>query len=587
MATLDQTKINEIWAKPKNRASILRADLDNKRQLFHAQLSVDRDDSNSYLGVYLDKIRSILRNTDKFNKFESLLQFPLVSNHLISKGTDEWNKVFKAQDRVEEYRFTDDAMEADFQTYLEKINFRDTIEQNLFTKVKQAVNTVGIVDIPTLAEGQVETEPYVYFIETGKLHDVDVDNTGAITYVMFERGKRGDDDHRIIIIDGEYYRVATVDLNSNNLSIEIENRHELGYCPATFLWKDIRDPDNPVRRYNSVLEIVDQLDEYLMWKTFGDHVDLYSSFPIIWRYGNECDPQTEARSDAGVSVILDNNGNPIPKDKSDYIGPGWMVDIQIPDSSDAASMGPPVGFVDPKAVLLEYNRNKIRQIEVKIIKHLTGVDNEIQNEKAFNESQIRSQYETRNSVLRYWAENMQAVHWFFAKTIAKQRYGKAFLGGAVDYGMDYFLYDTITADSDYKAGKDAGLPQYILMARREVVEQIETRNSPNKQARFEVLSQLEPYIDVSLADLDPATPEYELKANFQLYINRFEREHTDIVKFGSQVDQDAKIRSIKSKLYDYVKETREYQQNNSIRESGDTIRQPGQEQGVRVSQAVA
>jgi hypothetical protein len=584
MATLDQTRINQIWQKPKNREAIQRADVDNQRQLFHAQLSVDRDDSNAYLNVYLDKIRSILQNDDKFAKFESLLQFPLVSNHLISKGTDEWNKVFKAQDRVEEYRFSEDKMEIDFRSYLEKINFRDTIEQNLFTKVKQAVNTVGIVDIPTLAEGQSETEPYVYFVETGKLHDVDVDHTGTILYVMFERGNRGDDDHRVVIIDGEYYRIAKLLENSNDLLIEVENRHELGYCPAVFLWKDVRDPDKPIRRYNSVLEIVDQLDEYLMWKTFGDHVDLYSSFPIIWKYGNSCENDVEAKSEAGVPIMYDLNGVPIPKQKSDYIGPGWMVDIEIPDG-ESATLAPPVGFVDPKAVLLEYNRNKIRQIEVKIIKHLTGVDNEIQNEKAFNESQIRSQYETRNSVLRYWAENMQAVHWFFAKTIAKQRYGDKFLGGAIDYGQDYFLYDTITADTDYKGAKDAGLPQYIIMARRAIVEQIETRNSPNKQARFEILSELEPYVDVNLTDLDPLTQEYELKANFQLYINRFEREHVDIVKFGSEIDFDKKIRAIQSKLYDYVRETR-VKQEKAIRRGTD-VRQPGQGQTTSVSEVVA
>jgi hypothetical protein len=583
MATLTQDKINQVWEKPKNKSAIDRADLDNKRQLFHAQLSVDRNDSNPYLYTYLEWIRGILNNDEKFNKFDSLLAFPLASNHLISKATDEWNKVFKAQDRVEEYNFTEEETEVDFQAFLEKINFRATIEQNLFTKVKQAVNAIAVVDVSLVTEGQELSEPYVYFIETGKLKDVDTDHAGAILYVMFERGKKGQPDYRVVFIDQEFYKTFRLGENSQALILETESAHGLGYCPASFLWGDVIDPDNPIRRYNSVLEIVDVMDEYLMWKTFADHVDLYSSFPIMWKYGNECDDEDGYVSEAGVPVTYDQFGRPIPKGKSDYIGPGWQIDLTLP-TGEGANMGVPVGFVDPKPALLEYNREKIRRKEVQIIKHLTGVDNEIQNEKAFNESQIRSQYETRHSVLRYWAENMQAIHTFLVSTIARLRYREKFEGAVIDYGMDYFLYDTITADLDYKGAKEAGLPQAIVMLRREVVEQIETRNSPNKKARLDVLLELEPYADIDINKIDKGIPEYELKANFQLYINRFERENGDIVRFAKDLDYKEKISIVLKTLYEYVSENTEYQEDNRRQ---DPLREPGQSQNASISGSVA
>lgn len=581
MAKLDQEKIRQLWEKPKNKPAIDRAARDNERQLFHAQLCYEIQDSTSYLPIFLDKVRRMLNNSDKYRKFENLLTFPLPSNHLISKATDEWNKVFKAQDRVEEYRFTDETLNGDFQAFLEKINFNTIVEQNLFTKVKQAVNTIAVVDVSVDPSADA-TEPYVYFVETGACKDVDVDHSGAITYLLFERGSVANGDRQLVVIDEDFYRVFDIEDQSRELTLVTESKHYLGYCPATFIWSDVIDPDNMVRRFNSVSEIVDKLDRYVIADIFGQHIDLYASFPILWQYENDCGPDLPPEKDQSDPLKEGFYGTTSgPEDP--YTGPGWQIAIKVPDG-DNVTMAPPVGFVEPKTVTLEYNKNKIRNLEVEIIKHLTGVDNEIQNEKAFNESQIRSQYETRHSVLRYWAENMQAAHKFIVSAIAKLRYRQKFVSVSIDYGMDYFLYDTITATTDYKDAKDAGLPMYIVASRREVVMQIETRNSPNKKARFEVLAQLEPYLDIDISKIDRLTPEYELKSNFQSYIDRFERENGDIVTFGSAIDFNDKIIKIKSKLYDYVKETRDFQQKNSLR--GEDIRQSGQGTEVRIPASV-
>jgi hypothetical protein len=356
----------------------------------------------------------------------------------------------------------------------------------------------------------------------------------------------------------------------------IESPHNLGYCPATFIWRDVVDPDLPIRRYNAVTEITADMDKYVIADVFKDHADLYASFPIMWKYNDACDDPWVA----GNELLVDQNNQPYRKE-TPYMGPGHQIDLEVP-AGESAKMSVPAGFVQSDRTLLDYNQEKVKKLEVKIIKHLTGVDNEIQNEKAFNESQIRSQYETRHAVLRYWAENIQFVHKFLVNTIAKLRYGDEFVAVHIDYGEDFFVYDPITATKDYLEAKAAGLPGYIVDSLRKIVEDIITKTSPTMKARFDILGKLEPYRDLNLGDVDKLSPEWELKANFSAYVDRFEMENGSIVEFGSKIDYGNKIKLIKSKLYDYVEEQRKFSEQHRLQREED-VREPGQSQGARVS----
>lgn len=544
MAALTEDQIKKYWENPENRAELNQADKDNQRQLFHAMLSTDLEDAGTYKDLLLGRVKRMLRNAEKYRKFEDNITFPLPSHNLVSKATDELNKIFRAQDREVDYVFSEEEYTQDFTDFLNKISFSSTIEQHLFTKAKQCVNTLAIVDTPALSDvvSPGLTEPYIYFIEAGKIHSLSVDEKGVVKYVMFTRDMP-DDKKDLIIIDEENYSVAHLDQDGKINGIE-SSPHFLEYCPATFIWRDVKDPDKPIRRYNSILEIVGDMDKYVIASVFKEHVDLYASFPIIWRYKDDCEEE------------LDTNGDPIinENEESDYLGPGHMLEMTLPEGENA-KMGIPVGFANAERTMLDYNVEKLEKLEIKITKHLTGVDNEIQNEKAFNESQIRSQYETRHSVLRYWAENIEYCHKFLMDTVARLRYMDKFISSTVYYGMDYFLYDTITATTEYQETKDAGLPFYIRIHKRKVVEEITTRNSPNTKARFEILNQIEPFLDCNLEEIPDMTgPEYWLKVNFAYYINRFEREVGSITKFAAAIDFRVKIDKINKKLYEYVEQ---------------------------------
>lgn len=544
MKILSQEEVSGLWKKPKNKVSIDLAQYDNRRQLFHAKLSTSEEDTNEYLDTFYKKAAGMLNNKAKFNIFKKLLTFPLKSNAIISKAADEFNKINYAQDRVEEYSFEDESLIDDFKLFRERTDFESMIEQNLFTKAKQSVNTVAIVDTPALSESSGGlTEPYIYFLEVGDLHDVATDDSGAILYVMFVRGTAAENNEQLVVIDGGYYRVYDINRDKNELSLVIESAHELDYCPCSFIWRDPIDTDVRIRRFNSILEMVGDMDDYVILHTFSQHASLYSSFPIMWKYVSDNSDEVDETGQGGVPS------------EDDYSGPGTLVEMSLPAGGEGSvTMGPPAGFIIPDIQGNKFVIDRLKELEVKITKHFTGVDNEIQNEKAFNESQVRSQYETRHSVLRYWAENIQFIHKFLIDTVARLRYREQFIGSTIDYGMDYFLYDSMTATKEYEDSREAGLPMYVLKQKRLVVEQTITRSSPNARASFDILAQLEPYVDMHISLLDKTTNEYELKANFSSYIARFERENGDMVKYLSEVDFDIKINDIKKKINGFVEE---------------------------------
>ena len=552
MATLSNVDLEKYYRTPQNGISIQRAALDNERQMFHAMLTLRSEDVNGYKSTFLSKVQTILDNDVKFKKFESFMTYPLVSYALISKASDEFNKTFYAQDRTRELNFVDPALAAEMEEYLVDIDYESTLGQDIFTFVKQAVNTIAVVDVPTIEDPKLSvsgarTEPYVYFVDTGKVHDVGVNPNGTIQYLMFIRDAAEEGQRELVVIDGETYRVYSINDRSNGALSEIVNStHGIGYCPATFIWRDAIDPANKVCRYNTVLEIVEDLDKYIMLSIFREHADLYASYPIMWRYLNACE--------------VDENGNVNKEDYSGLMGPGQLVQIEMTEAENQR-MSVPVGFVPMDTQILKYIEDKLRKLEVKITKHLTGVDNEIQNEKAFNESQIRSQYETRHSVLRYWAENFQAVDKFLVDTIARLIFGDVklggkFIGSTIDYGMDFFLYDTLTATKEYRDGVEAGLPPHMLDLILNKVIQANTRNNPNASERVRIINYLMPAMHTPLTLLNPASDDYALKSNFRYFIDKFELEFGSIIKFGSAVPLPKKIEVIKTQLKKYVTEHR-------------------------------
>lgn len=580
---LTAEQIRELIKNPKNRVHIERAARDNRWQEFHAKPSTSKEEVLPYYNLFIEKVSKILKNDKKTKIFEDLLSFPLPSTRVISKASDEWNKIYTAQDRTIEYYFEDESLQDNFRKYLDEIGIQEIVEQKVFTAAKQAVNTFVVVDFPSDLVSEVNegngadgdrydgisvtglfgmstddnyVKPFVYLLDAGFVIDADEDEKGNIEYIIFKAG--GENNEKIIAIDDEYFRVFKGPDDAN----PIENKHDLGFCPVCTVWSDNIGTNIPIRRFNAVTEALSDLDEYVQYHVFSRHTHLYSGFPIVTRYVSRCtyvDHQNNPCVNGLINIVDPVNGKavvvecPACRNSSDLVGPGTLANIPLPTDKDQPTVPDTIiEFVTPSTAILEYNKNIVKEKEAAIMFNLTGGELKVTDKDAINEDQVRSQYEQKQDILVYWAENIQKVHKFIVDTIGVARYGDKYKGSTINYGYNFFLIDMNIAVKEYKDAVEAGLPQYIVAEKRSAVEAIYVRRSPERSYRIQLLRMLEPYLDTSLDKVPKDSLDYALKSNFSRYIDLYEAEIGPITQIGLNVSLSKRVKSIQQKLYDYV-----------------------------------
>lgn len=574
---LDKEKILKIWEdRHTSRTELDLATYDNARQAFHARLTTRAGHGGDYEKEFLAKVERILGNAEKFRVFKDLMPYPLPSTQVISKATDEWNKIFFAEDRQVELYFEDDQTEAEATAFLENQNVASFVAQDVFTTAKQAVNSIAVIDtrLEVSAEGDLETVPFVFLIGTGDCVHIALDSKHNISSLSYTVGKQGDS-HHLIVIDQIQYAVYPIEKGAIG-GVLTESPHLLGYCPVSFIWHDVVDPKNGIRRFNAIIEALEDLDLLTMAEVFSRHTDLYAAFPILWRYFTACTYQDAYghNCNSGRVAYLDSEGRevniecPACKNKT-YVGPGEQLDVDVPQGPEDQKLGQPAGFINADRSILDYNVEKIERLRSKVSRFLTGFDDSSDGKGArqYNMDQVASMNESRHAVLQYWAENIEKTDKFITETMCRLRYAEAFLGSTFNYGSDWLLADFDSAVKSYADAKLAGLPMYLIEPRRKTLERLQVKGSPGQAERVRILSELEPYVDLPLDKVPPGR-DYTLKADFGGLIARFERENIDITQFGKDLSFNTRITKIKSILYSYVK-TRE-----------GILRQPGRQKGA-------
>ena len=118
--------------------------------------------------------------------------------------------------------------------------------------------------------------------------------------------------------------------------------------------------------------------------------------------------------------------------------------------------------------------------------------------------------------------------------------------------------------SKYKSAKESGATETELDAIMQQILEVEYRNNPLVLQRMLILKQLEPYPHKTLDEImklynaSLLNANYvKLKINFSEFISKFERENIDIVEFGSSLPLREKIKIIRDKLLEYVKQNDE------------------------------
>ena len=539
-----------------------------------------REGVTQALGDFLGMVEKLIPH-DKFVIFQTLFRFPVKTNEVMSEVFDKLSRIFEGRNPAFSYQFATTEQRDDWEWYRQERLGEPAIWSTKGWEFFQTeINSVMIVDLPVEQEaGDRYPQPYFYWLPIRDVVEYKADKTtGQMSYIIFRQK-----DNKLAVIDDESYRIFESKDDMPTGEPLIENRHDLGYCPAKFFWSEPMSLEFPDIKRSPVTKALDNLDWFLFFSISKRHLDLYGSYPIYSGYEQDCNFHNDNTGDYCDGGFLKNrkgewlwdaNGLvPCPKCHDHRItGAGSFVEVPVPIEGQP-DLRHPVDMLTVDRQSLDYNVEEEKRLRSTIITSIVGQNEEVTQREAVNEQQIKANFESQATVLNRVKKGFEEAQKWVDDTCCRLRYGTLFLSSSVSYGTEFYLFSTDELRERYKTAKETGMSESELDALHQQIIETEYRNNPQQLQRMLILAELEPYRHLTrneVANLYQtgivSVEDYLVKLNFADFIRRFERENMNIIEFGSATAYDTKISTIKEQLRAYAQEiapnTRPQQQNN-------------------------
>lgn len=519
------------------------------------------------LTAFLEWVRTLIPK-DKYNIFVSLFKFPTPIVQLSGTIFNELERVFDGRNPAFNFQFTDSEYRDDWEAYR-----KDVLKEPLVWRkkgwdaVRTAINSVLIVDLPQ-EQSTDSPEPYFYWLSVENVIDYKLRTSSELEYIVFKQPG-----NKIAVFDDTYYRVYQLD-KDNKLSAEpiVETEHGLGYCPARFFWSTELIQKQPDLKKSPLSPQLSNLDWLLFFAISKRHLDLYAPYPIYSSYEADCDFENNETGDyCDGGFLRDTNQNyrvqrngtietcPVCAQKR-LAGVGSFIEVPVPAAGDP-DLRNPVQITSVDKSSLDYNVEEVKRISAEILTSVIGMGGDVQQKQSINEMQVTANFESRTSVLNSLKGNLEAAQKFVDDTVCRLRYGENFISSSISMGTEFYIHTVNDLYAQYKQAKENGASEAELDAINSDILATEHRNNPTQLQRMLILKQLEPYRHYTLEELLKLKEKellnldsLKIKINFSTFVERFERENTNIIEFGSQLDFDKKINIITEKFKEYVRE---------------------------------
>ena len=560
--SLEKSQVQNLLEKRPQRNLLENAVRHQNRLKLHSETQIESARHNPAFDELFGWIKSYLTE-DKFNRFIQLLRFPVVSLEITQDIFTEYQRIFDGQNPFFNYEFTNPDLSREFAEYLRKgLSDKEFFKTIGFEQLKYSINSVLVVDIPTEQIGSTP-DPYYYFVDASSIIDVDSDKNGTIDHIIFTVNK-----DTIAVYDKESYKIYKTKGNKIVGDAIIDQPHSLGYCPASYFWNKNLNSNNTIEKKSPLTDVLGTLDKYLAFDTFKEYADLYGTFPIISAYEELCN--FEGCQDGFISseYSIIENGTEVMKTRQTKcqvcsnrveMGPGSFYEVPAPQSNDHPNLSNPVTITTPDTKSLEYIKNKINEYADKVRSVTIGTTASVLDNQSVNEKQVFGSFESRRNVLLIIASSIETIHKFANDTVARLKYGDQFLSSVVFYGDEFFLKSVNDLMFEYKEAKLNGEPdEEVDQIYRQILETKYKGNDDRIQRAWTLYNlNPEPHKTVTeskqlLSDGAMTFEEFTVKARFSNYIARFERENTNVVDFGRDLEFDKKIDNITQILNSYI-----------------------------------
>lgn len=558
-------QIREALKNRKKQGVIAKAIRHENRLRFHTESFMEPSDISQAVTDFLDWVKTLIP-ADKYRIFLSLFKFPSPIVQLTNSIYSELERVFDSKNPNTSAQFTDTFYANDWDYYrTEELKESTFWRTKAWDRVKTAINSIVVVDLP-VEQNSSYPEPYFYFLDIHNVIDYGYSD-GEITYLIFKQ--KG---NKIAVFDDKSYRVF--ELNKEGLIVgePLEAEHDLGYCPAKFFWNTPLSSKNPDLKKAPISPQLANLDWLLFFGISKRVLDLYAPYPIYSGYAYDCDfidSDNEDYCDGGFlrnkedmyKVLSDRSLEPCPVCAAKrLVGAGGYFEVPVP-TKDEPDLRNPISITTVDKGSLEYNVEEVERLENSVYAAVVGASSEVTDKQSVNEKQIVATSESKTNILRSLKVNLEGAKKFVLDTVCRLRYGDNFISSTVSFGTEFYVYTLSDLYLLYETAKKNGASEATLDVIYTQIIETEYRNNPIQLQRMLILKHLEPYRHFSLDEIlkldDKGLLNKDLlliKINFNSFVDRFERENTNIIEFGSQLEFDKKVEIITEKFKEYGKE---------------------------------
>ena len=525
-----------------------------------------------------DELAAHLADTLTDKKYKRVMQFftyPLSVVNVTNDVLSDLYKVFDSRNANFNITYPNDRTASVMGQIYSDANVRGYMEKVGKRVLKCEPNLIIVVD------KDEEGKPYLIEVGEDKLIDVCFTPCGKyIKYIVFEHSAGTDElgeYKNIALYCDEFYRV--LEERDGIVTLVTENAHNLGYCPARFFFDKPLSARDKFNRFSYFAPVLGALYDWLKFYGFKEYADHYGAFPVIEQAYSEC--QNEHCKNGYISYPVNDDSvvgaytTPIKctacGDKS-LIGPGTTVKVELDQDGGADSRGV-LRFVAPELEGLKYVAEKLIEKENFIKVNTTGTNNVLSKE-AVNAVQIRGLMESKKKPLLDIKACLDRTYKWIVYTFA-DAYGVTGVSCHADFGTEWFILTEADVLQAFEQAKKAGLPDGELQSMYSLLIETKYKTNPAKVERMKLLAELDPYPFDSLLDLkDKYTlgmadaTALKLKGNFVSLINRFEREHGDIVSYEADLPRELKVNNILEIINNYLNESEQRNASGQGIESG-------------------
>ena len=167
-------------------------------------------------------------------------------------------------------------------------------------------------------------------------------------------------------------------------------------------------------------------------------------------------------------------------------------------------------------------------------------------------------FESRQNILLQVASSFEKIHKFANDTVARLMYGDAFLSSTVFYGDHFFLKSVEQLMAEYEQAKKNGEPDEEIDQIYRQILVTKYKGNDDRIERAWILYNLNPEPHKTVAECTQLVTlgamdqnDFVIKSRFNNFIAKFEREQSNVLDFGRDLDFDKKIDAINDVLKTY------------------------------------